>query len=649
MASLRVLYDGRMRGCFEWRQDSIVIGRDGTADIDLSGLGDTSISRVHARIDRKGASFEIRDVGATNSVYVNGRIATVQSLEDNDEIRIGNAALVFTSHNAPQRGAADGPSGIPLDDLLDKIPPDTKTTYIPIKDVPLNLRVLQVSQQRLLALYDLSREFYACTSLSHLIETVLAVVCRVTKARRAFVSLFDEDGDGIASVIGRNMVVSKDKRDWPVSRTLLESVMARRESIVTDNALADPRLSEAQSVRQLQIRSIICCPLTKGREVIGLIYADNAAEAAAFGSDDLDLLRVLSLHVEAAIQMAQSREEMLERNARLQRENALLKGDAAERYEMVGSSPALLAVMERVRDISHIPAQAEICILVTGETGTGKELVARRIHAASARRKGPFIAVNCASIPEHLVEAELFGIEKGVATGVTARPGLFEAADHGVLFLDEIGDMNLLLQAKILRAIQNRAFVRVGASRETTVDVWIIAATNKDLQAEVAAKHFRSDLYYRLKVVEITVPPLRERHADIEPLIRFFLEKHSLVFGKRIRAVHEKAMQALSEYSWPGNVRQLENTIAGSVAFCHGTVLRECDLPPELRTASPTSSGEPLVTMEEMEKRYLSRVLRETDWNISKAARILGMGRQAVYQKIEKHKLAKDVKEETGV
>lgn len=639
MPGVTVFYEDQPCGYFEWQKDSVLIGRERGIEIDLSNLEDQSISRTHARIERKKDQYEIFDIGATNPIYVNGSAITRQALKDGDQIDIGKARLAFVAQVQEGPGRSSGRK--PLETGADSTPTAMpKTTYVSPEQALPSLHSLQISRQRLLGLYDLSRQFYAAPTLADLLLTVLRAVCRLTQAGRAFAAVFDKDLDKAEPAVCYNMALRDGLGNWPVSHTILSKVVTEGQPVMMADALTDPTLCQARSIKEHRIRSAICFPLIKAGKPTGILYADNQEKPEVFGPDDLDLFKALSLHVEAAMQMAQSRQEMRMRNARLRRENLALRSRTGTGASVIGSSAAFRRVLKRIDDIARLPYDAEVGVLVTGETGTGKELVAQEIHARSSRKDGPFVVVNCAAIPDTLIEAELFGTEKGVATGVTARPGLFEAADGGTLFLDEIGDMNLLTQAKVLRAIQNRSFVRVGArAGETSVDVWVVAATNKDLRAEVAAGRFREDLLYRLKVLEVVLPPLRERGRDIKELAFFFLRKFSKEYDKDVQDIDREALEQIARYRWPGNIRDLGNAIATGVAFCHGRTLGVADLPECLRAEATPREGESLVSLEEMEKQYLSRVLRQTGWNKAKAARILNLGRQALYHKIEKYGL----------
>jgi transcriptional regulator with PAS, ATPase and Fis domain len=289
-------------------------------------------------------------------------------------------------------------------------------------------------------------------------------------------------------------------------------------------------------------------------------------------------------------------------------------------------------------------AASPATVLILGESGTGKELVAKAIHRNSGRAAGPFVAINCAAIPENLLESELFGHEKGAFTGAIGRRiGRFERASGGTLFLDEIGDMSLALQSKILRALQEREIERVGGSSAVPIDVRIVAATNRDLQAAVAEGRFREDLFYRLAVVSLTLPPLRERGADLDLLASHFVAHYAREHARPVRAVAEEVFAALRSHPWPGNVRQLRNAMERAVVMSDGEVLLPQHLPPDIlhpsspRTPTQDHGEMPLVTLEEMEKRMIVRALRETSDNLTMAAERLGIHRNTLRRKVAEY------------
>jgi DNA-binding NtrC family response regulator len=342
----------------------------------------------------------------------------------------------------------------------------------------------------------------------------------------------------------------------------------------------------------------------------------------------------------------------------LRRENQTLKEQLLTGQgfgRLIGTSPA----MRRVYDIIQKVAETEVTVLILGESGTGKELAAREIHERSARRDGPFVAVNCAAVPTELIESELFGHEKGAFTGASQqRKGKFELAHTGTLLLDEIGDMSPATQAKVLRAVEEREIERLGGSERISIDVRIISATHKDLLSEIAAGRFREDLYYRLRVVTIELPPLRERPEDIPLLARVFCARVAAAYNMSCREITPDAMNWLMEYPWPGNVRELRNVIERSVVLCKGEALQAKDLPEEIRrkTAQEKARIEPgdVISVNyttdyheaknAFERQFLERVLQQADNNVTRAAEILGLHRQSLQQKLRRLGISRQYK-----
>ncbi len=324
-------------------------------------------------------------------------------------------------------------------------------------------------------------------------------------------------------------------------------------------------------------------------------------------------------------------------HSRLVRENARIREELRERQgsPLIGSSPAMLEVYKLVARVSA----GRSTVLLEGESGTGKELVARAVHANSPRRDRPFVPVNCAALTETLLESELFGHERGAFTGaVASKRGLFETADQGTLFLDEIGDIGPALQVKLLRVIQEQEVRHVGGTASVKVDVRIVAATNRDLSQMVKDGKFREDLFYRLNVVRIVMPPLRDRREDIPMLAHHFLQQATVSGSRPVRGFVPETMALLERYHWPGNVRELENVIERTVSLAPGPLIMPDDLPETVRKseAAPAGGDDALLSLEEVEKRHLGKVLRETGGNKVRAARILGIDRRTLYRMAER-------------
>ena len=332
----------------------------------------------------------------------------------------------------------------------------------------------------------------------------------------------------------------------------------------------------------------------------------------------------------------------------LKEENTRLKEAIGSSYEIVGESAAIKALLEKIEKVAPTPAR----VLITGENGTGKELVARALHKRSPRASAPFVEVNCAAIPSELIESELFGHVKGSFTGaLTDRTGKFEQANKGTLFLDEIGDMSLAAQAKVLRVLQDGVLTRIGGSKPISVDVRVIAATNKNVEAEISAGRFREDLYYRVNVVPIHVPPLRERKEDIPLLIRYFVASIAMRENAPAREFTDDAVASLKALDWPGNVRELRNTVERLLILAHGSTITGADVDRLVtsRAAAADKGGGSLLQADTFEsfrdaaeRAYLLAKLRQFDWNVSETARVIEMPRSNLYKKIERYGLTRE-------
>jgi DNA-binding NtrC family response regulator len=338
----------------------------------------------------------------------------------------------------------------------------------------------------------------------------------------------------------------------------------------------------------------------------------------------------------------------------LVRENAVLRKALKKEHQLqdlASKAPAMQAVFELARSA----ARSSSTILILGESGAGKEVLARAIHAESPRAEGPFVEVSCAALTETLLESELFGHEKGSFTGATARrKGKFEVAHKGTLFLDEIGDIGPKLQVDLLRVLQERRFCRIGGNEPVEVDVRIVAATNKDLQRAVAAGTFREDLFYRLNVIPIHLPPLRERREDIPLLVDLFLERLSAELDREIEGVSAEAMSALMVQPWPGNVRELRNVLERGAVVARGPVIERSDLGltlqagPDPQGPPPSPASDPTESLDEVERRHIAGVLAHTGFNVSQSARVLGVDRVTLYNKMRKYGLKRDGEDEPG-
>jgi len=454
----------------------------------------------------------------------------------------------------------------------------------------------------------------------------------------------------VADVRHRILIVD----DEPEMATVIEEALVRRGYVATKQHTADGawELLEREDfdvvITDINMRGMNGVELTEriaqNRHDVPVIVItafgsiETATAVLRAGAYDFITkpfeIDQLVVGVERAIQNRCLREEV----KRLREEVARAKPTS----ELLGESPAMRKVHETIARV----ADTDATVLVTGESGTGKELVARALHKRSKRSEGPFIAINCAAMPEALLESELFGHGKGAFTDAkTARRGLFLEASNGTLFLDEIGEMPAGMQAKLLRALEERTVRAVGATVETAFDARILAATNRDLESLVESGSFREDLYYRINVVQLALPPLRARGGDVLALAQQFITRYSGPMGKKVRGFSSTVGERLLAYAWPGNVRELQNCIERALALARFEELTVEDLPPKVRDFKPsfvvvaTEDPTDLVTMEEVERRYIQRVMEAVGQNKTQAAKVLGFDRTTLYRKLERYKL----------
>jgi len=504
-------------------------------------------------------------------------------------------------------------------------------------------------------LNEISKTFGSSLDLNEVFESAMAILAERLNTRRGSLVLVEGDEMRIVAAHG---LTDEEKRRGRYARG--EGITGRVANsgmpIVVPNIRADPLFLDRTGARRAEAGpvSFICVPLKFGNTTIGVLSVDKDYEDAETLERDRNLLMIVAAFIAQAVKINEMAQ--LER-ARLVQENTILREELRTRYcfdNIVGTSMAMQQVFETVA----LVAPSRATVLITGETGTGKELVARAIHYSSPRRDKPCVSVSCAALSDSLLESELFGHVKGAFTGaVDDKKGRFELADGGTLFLGEIDDTSYSLQTKLLRVLQERQFERVGGSETISVDVRLIAATNRDLEKAVREGTFREDLYYRLNVVHLHIPPLRDRRDDIPLLIRHFLDKYSRENNKTISGVAPEALNALMKYSWPGNVRELESCIEMAVVMCTGERLTVDLLPARLRQSArmPLQLGTgkaveqavsslpwhavpqggmygeliPLV-----ERGLIQRALQEADGVKLKAAQILGINRNTLHKKV---------------
>jgi Nif-specific regulatory protein len=490
--------------------------------------------------------------------------------------------------------------------------------------------------EKLSAILTICQQMNSVRDLSALLDLVAREAARLLDADRASIFLLDREKMELWSkvALGSDDIIHFDARKGIAGAAALTA-----KTVNVSDAYNDSRFNPAiDNQTGYRTRNLLAVPLQNliDGEVVGAFEVLNKKHGS-FDAEDEEVLKSLAAQSAVAIQTARSIGELTKENAHLWRE---VEGQFA-RHRIVGNSPkiqAILQLVERIRDSS-------VNVLISGESGTGKDLVAKALHYSSLRSRRPFVALNCAALPESLVESELFGIEKGVATGVNPRVGQFQAADGGTLFLDEIGDLSLTAQAKILRVLEAKVVERVGGRTSIPVDVRVLTASNKDLDAEIKKGNFREDLYYRLKVLHIHMPALREIPEDIPLLANHFLAECCRDSGKQFD-LSPALLRRMIQSDWPGNVRQLQNQIKSLVACARKRVIGEEDLPeriPEMRARESKSAPAPAASLkravEELERQMIVETLRATGNNQQKAAKALGLSRQGLINKLKRYRL----------
>jgi len=479
------------------------------------------------------------------------------------------------------------------------------------------------------ALLDISKEINSIRNLQSLMEKILDIALNYLNAERGFVLMREESEDELSPVAAQNIDPQKKSELSEISSSTVEKVIKQRKAVLAFDTQEDDQFDTMQSVILQKIASIACVPLMLKGSLIGVIYIDSRIKAAGFNQQSLNFLEAFANQAAIAI-------ENVRLNEQLQKENELLKGEFHRIYafkEIVGNSDEMKHVFEMIGRVLN----NDVTVLLTGETGTGKEVVARAIHQNGQRKAKPFVAINCAVIPDTLIESELFGHKKGSFTGaVSDKTGLVEKAAGGTLLLDEIGDLNPQVQVKLLRFLQERTFTPVGATMDKKVDVRIITATNRMLADEVSKGRFREDLFYRLNVLNIHLPPLRDREKDIPLLTEHFLRKYATRNKTAQKKISPDAMNELTKYSWPGNVRELENALERAIVFSGDDLLKAEHV--ILKTPKNDSKIEAGMSLDKVSSILLKQTLKACKGNKTKAAQMMGVSLRWVHYQQKNNK-----------
>jgi transcriptional regulator with GAF, ATPase, and Fis domain len=591
MPSLKLVPPAGRPRVFPIYKKITTIGRAMGNDVCIEGGG---VADFHAQIVFDGRDFNLSEVDRHGEIAINAKSKRRAKLVHNDRLNLGGPELVFSVYDEASLANKD------KDDEAGELA---------------GLRKLHEFSQRLMEIKD----------VSELLKALMDAVIDVTHADKGFLLLVRGEGPEIA--VARNL----RQQDIPpsvrhLSDSIVSKVIAQRRPVIVSDALHDAEFQGSESVMNLKLCSVMCAPLIVQGQLLGLLYVGNDNVVNLFEERSLDVLTIFAAQASLILQSALALDQLKSDRDRLQE-----KLDHKHFGDIVGSCPGLVEIFKRVEKV----ATTDISVLITGETGTGKELIAREIHARSPRKAGPFVVVNCGAIPENLMESELFGHVRGAFTGAVAtRSGKFQQADSGTLFLDEIGEMSVGLQVKLLRALQERVVVKVGDSKPERCDIRVVAATHRNLDERIKTGEFREDLYYRLNVVNLHLPPLRERGDDVLVIAKFLLAKYAVEYGAKVKGFTPNALIAMRKYSWPGNVRQLENRIKKALVLCDRSLIgpEDLDLFPE--------ALEPIMALtqarEDFQRRYILEVLERNNGNRTKTARDLGVDPRTIFRYLER-------------
>jgi Nif-specific regulatory protein len=632
-------------------------------------------SRNHCEIFQVGPMWILRDLGSRNGTIVDGhRITSDWELEEGQAIQLGSCNIVFTRELSKNTRVAD-------DDEVEVEAPTQTQDAIPAAGAKSSSPEIVSRRKRtrysptstaehagadrfsqdLAQLWKLAVEMGAAKDERQLSEVVLNGLLTAIRADIGAVLLLPKPVTGGARPNQLRVVAYMSQGEHPyqtISTSLSQMVLEDRDAVLAKNVADDSKLSGQDSLDEIQARSVICAPIRNGELIYGLIHLYSTLSDESLEPEHLEFTLAVADQMALAFENVREKQSLAEGLARVQNENASLRNQLAIDTDLVGDSPEMLHLKQTISRI----APTDATVLIRGESGVGKELVARAIHFGSDRRNGPFVCMNCAALSETLLESELFGHEKGSFTGATGRkPGKFEQAHRGTLFLDEVGEMSLAIQAKFLRVLEGHPFERVGGSVPINVDVRVIAATNRNLEDAIHQKIFRKDLYFRLFVVEIVPPPLREHRSDIPLLANYFLLRFAKKMGRPLRGFTQQAIQVLCEYDWPGNVRELQNCVERAVVLSTGELVEASEIKlsglgsatPALTLPKteqhPAGLGKNLPSpelaetkkfeksLDELEQEYILKTLEKTNWNKSQTAAILGIERSTLDRKLKKY------------
>ncbi len=627
-------------------------------------LHDEVCSRYHCEVFQNGSTWKIRDLQSRNGTLISGESVDGEvELKPGQVIEIGPCELAFTfdlSQAFPRtagESAADSETGSQTVDVLEMAPAAAEPTILHREaENPFvaGSRAATLGRDRtsreLAQLYRLALEMGGANNSKQLAEIVLAGLASGTSADIGALLLLPNPVESGEEPGELTLVAYRSSGEQPyqkVSEYLSTTVLKSREAILARDVADDSLLVNRDSLGEIHAKSVICAPIRLGKRIYGLIHLYSTNPDRKLEPDDLEYTLAVADQCAGALDNLLRQEKLADGLAKVRNENLKLREQLGIESDLVGSSASIEALKNKIGRI----APTDAIVLIRGESGVGKELVARAIHFTSRRRNGSFVCMNCAALTESLLESELFGHEKGSFTGATSRKiGKFEQAHKGTLFLDEVGEMGPGIQAKFLRVLEGHPFERVGGNTPIQVDVRVVAATNRNLEHAVETGGFRKDLYFRLHVVELVVDPLRDRIDDVNVLARHFLQGFAAKTGRAVKDFTPAALDKLEAYDWPGNVRELQNAVERAVILCTGELVGAGDIQlsglgggEEQRAAAQSSAAGSLgdITLEALEQQHILAVLERANWNKSHAAQILGIERSTLDRKLKRYQVSR--------
>jgi transcriptional regulator with GAF, ATPase, and Fis domain len=596
------------------------IGRALGNDVAIPQAG-AALAETHAQVLFDGRDFNLEEVDKHGEILINGKKKRRARLVHGDRLTLGDAELQFSMFDEPQARSS----------------PSTSTTsdHAPASTAELHKTTLLQQLAGVRKLHEFSEKLMTMKNIDELLEAMLDAVIDVTGGEKGLILLLEEAhaADGGAApgkpVIRAARNVKREAitdTSGAISDSIVRRVLETGRPVIVSDALTDAQFGSSESVLALRLSSVMCAPLVSQGQVTGAMYVGNDRVKGLFERGQLDLLSIFAGQASLILQNA-----MLLNALRADKEKLSNELKDKRFGEIIGVCPSMMEVFRKLQKV----ATTDISVLITGETGTGKELIAREVHRRSNRANGPFVVINCGAIPENLIESELFGHVKGAFTGaVASRPGKFQVADKGTLFLDEIGELPLNLQVKLLRALQERVVFRVGDAKPEKVDIRVVAATNRVLEEEIRAGRFREDLYYRLNVVNLYLPPLRERGDDVLIIAKALLSKYADELHSPVQGFTPQALAAVKKNPWPGNIRQLENRIKKALVLCEKKLLDVDDLDLGASSEAPILPLEK--AKEEFQRRYVLEVLERNNGNRTQTARDLGVDPRTIFRYLER-------------